>query len=63
MQLSELLRLVRKIEPLAVRHRDHICSEAAAHDFGHCPKPPARVYAWRIANGPRVKTGKHRAVV
>ena len=38
MQLSEALRLVRTIEPEAMRHRDHICSEAATHDLAHCPK-------------------------
>jgi hypothetical protein len=47
MQLGELFRLVRRVEPLAARQRDHICSEAARHDLAHCPKPLARVYAWR----------------
>jgi hypothetical protein len=48
MQLGELFKLLHKAEPLAARHRDHICSEAAVHDFAHCPKPMARVYAWRV---------------
>ena len=29
MQLGELFKLIRKAEPLAARHRDHICCEAA----------------------------------
>jgi hypothetical protein len=49
MQLGELFKLVRRAEPQASRHRDHICSEAARHDFAHCPKPLASVYAWRRA--------------
>ena len=52
MQLGELFKLIRKAEPLAVRHRDHICSEAARHDLGHCPKPLANVYAWRLRAEP-----------
>ena len=48
MQLSEALRLVRTIEPEAMRHRDHICSEAAAHDLAHCPKMLSQIYAWRV---------------
>ena len=48
MQLGELFKLIHKAEPLAARHRDHICSEAAVHDFAHCPKPMARVYAWWV---------------
>jgi hypothetical protein len=49
MSLSEIYRMVRKLEPAAVYHRDHICSEPAAHDLAHCPKPSGRQYAWRIA--------------
>jgi hypothetical protein len=48
MQLSEALRLVRTIEPEAMGHRDHICSEAAAHDLAHCPKMLSQIYAWRV---------------
>jgi hypothetical protein len=48
MQLSEALRLVRTIEPEAMRHRDHICSEAAAHDLAHCPKMLSQIYAWQV---------------
>ena len=48
MQLSEALRLVRRIEPEAMRHRDHICSEAATHDLAHCPKMLSQIYAWRV---------------
>jgi hypothetical protein len=48
MQLSEALRLVRTIQPEAMRHRDHICSEAAAHDLAHCPKMLSQIYAWRV---------------
>jgi hypothetical protein len=48
MQLNEALRLVRKIEPEAIMHRDHICSEATAHDLAHCPKMLSQIYAWRI---------------
>jgi len=50
MQLSEALRLVRTIEPEAMRHRDHICSEAAAHDLAHCPKMLSQIYAWRVGS-------------
>ena len=48
MQLSEALRLVRTIEPEAMRHRDHICSEAATHDLAQCPKMLSQIYAWRV---------------
>src|SRR5271154_899561 len=48
MQLSEALRLVRRIEPEAMRHRDHICCEAAPHDLAHCPKMLSQIYAWRV---------------
>ena len=48
MQLSEALRLVRTIEPEAMRHRDHICSEAATHDLAHCPKMLSQIYVWRV---------------
>src|ERR1700682_4258427 len=50
MQLSEALRLVRTIEPEAMRHRDHICSEAAAHDLAHCPKMLSQIYAWQVGS-------------
>jgi len=50
MQLSEALRLVRTIEPEAMQHRDHICSEAAAHDLAHCPKTLSQIYAWRVGS-------------
>ena len=48
MQLSEALRLVRKIEPEMRLHRDHICSESVTHDFAHCPKMLSQIYAWRV---------------
>jgi hypothetical protein len=48
MQLSEAFRLVRTIEPYAMRHRDHICSESVTHDLGHCPKMLSQIYAWRV---------------
>jgi hypothetical protein len=48
MQLSIALRLVRTIEPEAMRHRDHICSEAVAHDLANCPKMLSQIYAWRV---------------
>jgi hypothetical protein len=48
MQLSEALRLVRRIEPEAMLHRDHICSESVTHDLGHCPKMLSQIYAWRV---------------
>jgi hypothetical protein len=50
MQLSAALRLVRTIEPEAMRHRDHICSEAATHDLAHCPKMLSQIYAWRVGS-------------
>jgi len=53
MQLSEALRLVRTIEPEAMRHRDHIFSEATTHDLAHCPKMLSQIYAWRVeSDGP-----------
>jgi hypothetical protein len=55
MQLSEALRLVRTIEPEAMRHRDHICSESATHDLAHCPKILSQVYAWRVESNTRTK--------
>jgi hypothetical protein len=60
MQLGELFKLIRKAEPLAAKHRDHICSEAAAHDFAHCPKPAARVYAWRVSPAASTKAVRQR---
>jgi hypothetical protein len=48
MQLSEALRLVRTIEPEAMRHRDHICSESVTHDLAHCPKMLSQIYVWRV---------------
>jgi hypothetical protein len=48
MQLSEALRLVRRIEPEATLHRDHICSESVRHNLGHCPKMLSQIYAWRV---------------
>ena len=48
MQLSEALRLVRTIEPDAMRHRDHICSESVTHDLARCPKMLSQIYAWRV---------------
>ena len=48
MQLSEALRLVRTIEPEAMRHRDHICSESVTHDLARCPKMLSQIYAWRV---------------
>jgi hypothetical protein len=48
MHLSEALRLVRKIEPEASMHRDHICSESVTHDLAHCPKMLSQIYAWRV---------------
>jgi hypothetical protein len=36
MHLGELFKLIHKAEPLAARHRDHICSEAVPH-----PNPQA----------------------
>ena len=57
MSLREIYRLVRKREPAAVRHRDHICAEPAAHDLAHCPKPSGSQYAWRVtAPGRRART-------
>lgn len=47
MSLSEMFRLVKKVEPGAVRHRDHICCEPATHDWARCPKATGRQYAWR----------------
>ena len=61
MQLDELFKLIRAIEPWATKHRDHICSEAARHDFAHCPKPPACVYAWRTAGDGATKSLRHAA--
>jgi hypothetical protein len=61
MQLGELFKLIQKAEPLAARHRDHICSEAAVHDFAHCPKPMARVYAWRVPADTSAKAARRRA--
>jgi len=63
MQLGELFKLIHKAEPLAARHRDHICSEAAAHDFAHCPKPVTRVYAWRVPADASAKPARHPAQV
>jgi hypothetical protein len=48
MQLSEALRLVRRIEPEMRLHRDHICSESVTHDLAHCPKMLSQIYAWRV---------------
>jgi hypothetical protein len=48
MQLSEALRLVRRFEPEAMLHRDHICSESVTQDLAHCPKMLNQIYAWRI---------------
>jgi hypothetical protein len=48
MQLSEALRLVRKVDPEAIMHRDHICSESVAHDLARCPKMLSQIYAWRV---------------
>jgi hypothetical protein len=48
MQLAEALRLVRKIEPEAMGHRDHICSESVTHDLARCPKMLSQIYAWRV---------------
>jgi hypothetical protein len=48
MQLSEALRLVRRFEPAAKLHRDHICSESVRHNFAHCPKMLNQIYAWRV---------------
>jgi hypothetical protein len=48
MQLSEALRLVRLLEREAMRHRDHICCEAATHDLAHCPKMLSQIYVWRV---------------
>jgi hypothetical protein len=50
MQLSEALRLVRTLEPEAMRHRDHICSESVTHDLAHCPKMLSQIYAWRVGS-------------
>jgi|HubBroStandDraft_4_1064222.scaffolds.fasta_scaffold1365872_2 hypothetical protein len=61
MQLGELFKLLHKAEPLAARHRDHICSEAAVHDFAHCPKPMARVFAWRVPADASAKAARRRA--
>jgi hypothetical protein len=58
MQLSEALRLVRTIEPEAMRHRDHICSEAAAHDLAHCPKMLSQIYAWRVESDGPISRGQ-----
>lgn len=55
MQLSEALRLVRTIEPEAMPHRDHICSEAAAHDLAHCPKMLSQIYAWQVGSNRSAK--------
>jgi hypothetical protein len=55
MQLSEALRLVRRIEPTAMRHRDHICSEAVTHDLAHCPKMLSQIYAWRVESNTRAE--------
>jgi hypothetical protein len=62
MQLSEALRLVRTIEPEAMRHRDHICSEAAAHDLAHCPKTLSQIYAWRVESDAPVSRGQPERV-
>ena len=59
MQLGKLFKLIRAIEPWATRHRDHICSEAARHDFARCPKPVASVYAWRVPADSSIKSLKH----
>jgi len=48
MQLSEALRLVRKVDPEAIKHRDHICSESVTHDLARCPKMLSQIYAWRV---------------
>jgi hypothetical protein len=48
MQLSEALRLVRRFEPEAMLHRDHICSESVTHDLAHCPKMLSQIYAWWV---------------
>jgi hypothetical protein len=48
MQLSEALRLVRRFEPEAMLHRDHICSEVTSHSLAHCPKMLSQIYAWRV---------------
>ena len=60
MQLGELFKLIHKAEPLAARHRDHICSEAVPHDFAHCPKPAARVYALRVPADASPKAARRR---
>ena len=52
MQLSEALRLVRRIEPEAMLHRDHICGESVSHDLAHRPKKMlSQIYAWRVESG------------
>jgi hypothetical protein len=48
MQLSEAFRLVRKIEPEAIMHRDRICRESVTHDLARCPKMLSQIYAWRV---------------
>ncbi len=58
MQLSEALRLVRTIEPAAMRHGDHICSEAAAHDLAHCPKMLSQIYAWLVESDAPLRRGQ-----
>jgi hypothetical protein len=62
MQLSEALRLVRRIEPEAMLHRDHICSESVTHDLAHCPKMLSQIYAWRVdSNLPAKRVPNDRA--
>jgi hypothetical protein len=53
MSLSRIYKLVRKLEPTAVCHRDHICAEPVAHDLAHCSKPSGSQYAWRVASPER----------
>jgi hypothetical protein len=48
MQLNEALRLVRKVDPEVIMHRDHICSESVTHDLARCPKMLSQIYAWRV---------------
>ena len=60
MSLSHIYKLVRKYEPTAVRHRDHICAEPVAHDLAHCPKPSGSQYAWRVSSPERRARIGHR---
>lgn len=53
MSLSRIYKLLRKLEPAAVCHRDHIRAEPAAHDPAHCPKPSGSQYAWRVGAAER----------